>query len=294
MKPATYSAYSQNWNSFQHFVTSHLQLTLTLPVSEHIICLYIAFLHSKPYRYATILSHLSSISFMHKAKGFQEISDSFLIQKILTGIKNSQIPRQPLLPINKAKLHLIVDQIPNATNHTYERLMYTAMFLLMYHACLRIGEVVPSTHAHNILSYQDIAFESNSKLTSLYITFQSYKHSNGKTPTLKLEQSSEGRYCPVKALLYYLHKRGSQPGPLFSLPHQQLSRLQVANFLKKLLSLAALQPSRFNTHSLRIGRTTDLAHSNQVSELDIQSIGRWKSTAYKHYIRPTHLNVPNF
>ena len=60
-----------------------------------------------------------------------------------------------------------------------------------------------------------------------------------------------------------------------------VTRNFVAEKLKLLVLHAGLDPSRYNTHSLRIGRATDLAKAG-VPEAIIQQTGRWESDAYKH------------
>ena len=53
---------------------------------------------------------------------------------------------------------------------------------------------------------------------------------------------------------------------------------------KFLISLAGPDPTLYNTHSLRIDRTIDLA-KEWVPETVIRETGRWDSDAYKRYIR---------
>ena len=48
---------------------------------------------------------------------------------------------------------------------------------------------------------------------------------------------------------------------------------------------------RYNTHSFRIGRATQLAKDNE-TEATIKSTGGWKSAAYNKYIRPNNSALP--
>ena len=69
-----------------------------------------------------------------------------------------------------------------------------------------------------------------------------------------------------------------------------ISRDRVALTLKKCLELADIAPKKFNTHSFRIGRITDLALSG-TSYSRIQTIGRFKSNAFQQYIKPSAITV---
>jgi site-specific recombinase XerD len=55
--------------------------------------------------------------------------------------------------------------------------------------------------------------------------------------------------------------------------------------LKSLLQSAGYNPSEYHTHSLRIGRATDLA-AKGYTDIQIALAGRWSSSAYKKYIKP--------
>ena len=48
---------------------------------------------------------------------------------------------------------------------------------------------------------------------------------------------------------------------------------------------------RYNTHSFRICRATQLAKDN-ATEATIKSTGGWKSAAYNKYIRPNYSALP--
>ena len=49
-------------------------------------------------------------------------------------------------------------------------------------------------------------------------------------------------------------------------------------------------PDCYNSHSLRIGKATDMAKVG-CSDYDIKSASRWKTNAFKAYIRPQEIYV---
>ena len=91
--------------------------------------------------------------------------------------------------------------------------------------------------------------------------------------------------CPVTGILPYLALRGGQPGPLFLTKEGQgLTRQLLSTLLDAVLTKLHLQPSRYNTHSFRIGAATSAAQAD-IPDRCIKILGRWKNDAYQQYIR---------
>ena len=70
-----------------------------------------------------------------------------------------------------------------------------------------------------------------------------------------------------------------------------VDRAYVAKAIKQLVSKAGEDPVGYNTHSLRVGRASDLAVAGESSET-IQRTGRWKSEAYLDYVRFNVFHLP--
>ena len=100
------------------------------------------------------------------------------------------------------------------------------------------------------------------------------------------------KICPVKALMLYLARRGSQAGPLFICENQSTQQT-FRSHLMKLLQDLNLDPSCYNTHSFRIGAATS-AEAAGLTESQIKTLGRWRSNAYRCYIKPTHSQLATF
>ncbi len=64
-----------------------------------------------------------------------------------------------------------------------------------------------------------------------------------------------------------------------------LSTCVMSTTLRAALSAARLSPIGFSSHSLRIGAAT-AASAAGLSDHAIQKLGRWRSNAFKGYIRP--------
>ena len=92
-------------------------------------------------------------------------------------------------------------------------------------------------------------------------------------------------FCPVSAIANYIAVRGQQSGPLFIRPggHPVSKNVFIEN-LDLSLAWAGLSYTKYKGHSFRIGAATTAAMQG-VSDEQIQRMGRWKSQAFKKYIR---------
>ena len=197
-----------------------------------------------------------------------------------------------LLPIAKKELHELLREIPFNSENIYQIKMYKALFLFAFHACLRAGEVVISNKKSHTLQLDQLHRNITSHNDNYIITFRSYKHSRGNETSIELNKSGKKSTCPVRALDTFLKLRGEKDGPIFiDQDKKPVTRRDFSVFLKECVELQGLDSSRYNTHSFRIGRATQLAQDN-TPERTIKQTGRWNSTAYEKYIRPTQFQLP--
>ena len=297
LKESTRSSYKSQWNTFLRFCE---ELSFTpLPASSETISMFIAFLHKENFQTSTIRTYLSAIGFYHKINSYENPVASYPVSKCLQGTSKDQaLKRKNLkkpivrLPITKRILHKLIHVLPLLKFDNYSNRMLKALFLLFYYASLRAGEAVKTNSTDNILRLENVErFSSRSKQGYL-IRFMKFKHS--KVPiTLSLLSTGQKMYCPVVALDEYLKLRGQGQGYLFLKANgSPLTRNYVSVLLKICLKKCGYRQESYNTHSFRIGRTTDLAAANHSENL-IKITGRWHSNAYKKYIKPSYYNLPH-
>ena len=149
---------------------------------------------------------------------------------------------------------------------------------------LRVGEITsrsPKSCDSNNILFQNIQFSPN----AVTLNMHSYKHSNFQTVSIKIPEHKKNNLCPVKALKTYLALRGQHKGPLFTLPNGDAVSCQFFNQqLNTLIIHSNLPQGRYSSHSLRIGGATT-AIIQGASEAQVKVMGRWKSEAFKKYIR---------
>ena len=91
--------------------------------------------------------------------------------------------------------------------------------------------------------------------------------------------------CPIQALVHYIGVRSPSQGPLFILQSgAPLTRSYLVSQLQAALRQAGIEDSGFNGHSFRIGAATTAAQQGLEDSL-IQTLGRWRSDAFKTYIK---------
>ena len=93
----------------------------------------------------------------------------------------------------------------------------------------------------------------------------------------------------MQSLLDYFAHRGSADGPLFQTRDgHAISRKMFADHLAIIFRTCGLDANRYKEHSFRIGAATFAAECG-FSDAQIRLTGRWKSDAFRKYIRAPSL-----
>ena len=124
----------------------------------------------------------------------------------------------------------------------------------------------------------------------MVISIPSSKCNQGQVK-MELMQAMEDTTCPVTNMIEYIKLRSTSPGQLFISKTRIPIKGSELNKLLVQLSQKYALARNYTTHSLRVGRATDMAIEGQ-SELIFKEVGRWKSNAYVHYIKPGVVKVP--
>jgi hypothetical protein len=241
-------------------------------------------------RYHTTLYHKISHGLL-----FIDISpltiSSFLVRKALSGCQKLKPTVDCRLPITPTILHQLVQCLPHSFSDGYLVMLLSAMFLLAFHACLRVGEMTvcnPDKPQHAI-HLKDVSVRSGSSSGSkaLQIILKHCKGHTGEQPfTIVIPAHTSGSStCPVRAVIQYLHARGQSTGPLFlfrnGLP---VTGAFFRDRLRQCLLMIGLDPPHYKGHSFRIGAASTAAAAG-LTDTQIQRLGRWSSDAFLRYIR---------
>ena len=230
-----------------------------------------------------IRNYLSAIAFANKINNFTDPTKSFRVKKLLEALKKLDTGGRQRKPVTSKILRKLIDSCRHIVNDHYEQALYRCLFLIMYHACLRVSEVTTSKNNCHCLQYHQISASKK----KLLVKFGTFKHSNGKEVKIRL-RALKHKLCPVRAYRKYIKLRGPKPGPIFIHENgKPITRPQIAATLHDCLQVFTNRPQLYNTHSFRIGKITDLAREGH-SILQIKEMGRFKSFAFLAYIKPAY------
>ena len=161
--------------------------------------------------------------------------------------------------------------------------VFYVMYFLLYNLALRISEVLHYSGKFNHAIRREDVRLCDKLLT---ITIRSGKHNDSPM--------NYDINCPHRLywhLTQFLKIRGTKKGPLFCLRDgRPITRSYFTAQLKEDISALGLNAKDYNCHSFRVGRTSDLAVEG-ASDRQIALIGRWRSDAFREYIRPTTVTV---
>ena len=151
------------------------------------------------------------------------------------------------------------------------------MCALAFFAALPVGEITSraNTPPFRILQIDQLPFLRNrdSKIETVKIIMRNFKHGSHFQPSELLVHSDNTAMCPVSLLSEYIAVRGSRPGPLFvHTDGLAVAREFFTTELQKALQFCKLDPTRYKSHSFRIGAAS-LAAAKGFSNAQIRQFG---------------------
>jgi len=265
-----------------------------MPVEVEIIAQHIYHLWTSGMKTATIRSHLAAISFFHNIGKVHDPCKSPYIKQIVKGMERTCSIQSPsMLPINIHMLHELIHVLPRVIHDKYDYIMYKAIFIFSYYFCLRAGEAVISNTDKHTIRINQLTIQNEAPNTKVTVHFKSYKHCVNPNSSFSLSAAPNAVICPVQIIKDYLKFRPNCTDYLFlHRDGKPVYRTCYSRILKACVSYIGKDVARYNTHSIRIGRATDLAMAGTPVHL-IKETGRWKSDAYLKYIRINHYHLPN-
>ena len=141
ISPLTTNAYKKNIAMFQQFCESELRHTHWFPSKMSAVVSFIAFCFKKGYASSSITSALSAVSYIHKMHNLSDPTATFLVQKLLHGATKLRPSCDQRAPVTKVILHDLVRSAQHISICYYNNVLTSAMYLLAFHAFLRIGEI---------------------------------------------------------------------------------------------------------------------------------------------------------
>ena len=290
--PSTIRTYSRAISIYSEFTRKTYKSTLLFPTPLSTLLTFIAHLFVNQCSSSSILTYISALSYVNKLSANEDNTTHFLVKKLLKGVQRSAQSPDVCLPIEIDFLGKILDNLHLTVSSHYKVLMFKALFALMFHAFLRAGEV---TIRSKVLQLQDCSFTMRGQeVKDMIITISQFKSNTDQKPfRISIAPSFKSTHCPVTAMRDYLRVRKASEGPLFCLsPNTAVSRQLLSETLSTCLQSIGVNASRYKAHSFRLGSATTCAKLG-FSDSVIQRLGRWKSDAFKRYIRVPCFSSPS-
>ncbi|XP_077202030.1 uncharacterized protein LOC143841529 [Paroedura picta] len=286
LAPSTRRAYEGAVRNFMSYAAT-LGCGGKWPMSERLLLCYLVYLWEKGISPCTIRVHMAGLSFFSRVLGSWDPSSLFLAKKAISGWRRVQPTCKDLQqPITKSLLQGLINVLKRMCSSKYEVSLTRAAFSLAFFGAFRCGEILSpsrSTYSKGVLTRNDVCIQDNSILVRLK---RSKTDQLGRGCSVLIPESSNYRICPVHWLSKFLRIRPQSEGPL--LIHRDgtyFSRFQFSAILRACLRKMGLVAKNYGTHSFRIGAATQ-AFQDGASAEQIMSLGRWRSAAYKSYVRP--------
>ena len=276
----TKAAYGTALSALSKFRTDH-GLTMEWPVPVDVIYLFIADCFERGCAASTIQSYVAGISFYHKLNGYVDMSNVFVIRKLLEGCRRQRRTRDVRAPILQSTLVRILDLLPSVCSSAYETCLFQTAYSIAYFGLFRVSELTYAAKSPKPIGRSGVSIGADGGVAIL--TLDSSKTSS--VPVTVRIPKVGGTVCPVRLLQQYISLRPASEAQLFI--HRNgtpLTRYQFSAVLGKVIRALGLPFHKYKSHSFRIGRATQLSLQG-VSDNAIQRMGRWKSDAFKTYIR---------
>ena len=159
----TTKAYKKSVTMFHQFCQSELHIAQWFPAQSPAVVSFITFCFQKGYAPSSITSTISAISYVHKMHNLVDPTATFVVRKILQGAAKLRPSGDQRAPVTKSVLYQLVSSTPHVSHCYYNRVLTSAMYLLAFHAFLRIGEMVVSSTARpcSVLQMSQLAVTAN-------------------------------------------------------------------------------------------------------------------------------------
>ena len=242
--------------------------------------------------------YVSAIKNVLMDDGISLNENKFIINALTRAckLKNDQVRTR--LQIQRKMMDMLLSKTQKVfSEQPYLSVMYTTLFSTAYYGLFRVGELTSGTH--RILVTDVHMAENKQKILFLLRTSKTHgrdskpqlvkiqsKSKNGKS--LSQNQSSRSSFCPYQLLRRYIRIRpryinDKEPFFIFR-DFSPVTPEHMRSTLKLVLEEAGFRKDCYDTHSFRIGRTTDLVNQMGISIETAKKLGRWRSNCIYKYI----------
>ena len=282
----THRVYMSGWHAFCRFKAHQASAVST--VSPQDIAGFISWLSLHHYSPSTI-NYVAGVGCFCKLRGWADPTDNFIVAKLLEGCRRDGAMQDGRLPISLSLLCRLLEALPKVCASQFESTMFRAAMLSALFGFLRVGEFTANSTNHMqecVCICKNVCFCGNQSCMSVVLALRHAKTSQvGPPQWVNIARLQDVAICPVTALQGYLQARKQLSGPLFC--HERgdpLTWYQFTAVRRAALSFCGVAGDHYRSHSFRMG-VASTAFALGVPVADIKRSGRWRSEAFRRYIR---------
>ena len=279
LSASTLARYRKVWCSFDRFVVGLRGRAPQLPFGLVDVMYFVASLSGRGLAPATIAGQMSAIGFLHKLNGVPDPVGSGVVRKMLQGVRRMGVAGDLRLPVTADILVWLCVKLDGGLFGPYQASMMRALVTVAFFVFFRLGELVQKGGSV-VVMLDGVVFPGE----GMSVTLRRSKTSVVPV-VIRVVRALDVRVCPVRFTGEFLRVRGRVPGPLFCAPAGGgYSYSRVCRMLRVLFQACGLDADRFKGHSFRIGAASEAARLGY-SDAQIRLMGRWRSDAFRRYIR---------
>ncbi|XP_066450327.1 uncharacterized protein [Eleutherodactylus coqui] len=226
--------------------------------------------------------HLTAVAFLIRLHGSRDVTKDFVFGQIIKGWKKDKVIKDGRRPITFELLNAILEVLGEVCEEGSEAELFRVAFAIAFFAAMRIGELVSASKSRpGGLMYGDVLVDEDCIKIGVR---RSKTDVYGVGEWLRIGKLGT-KWCPVVLITGFL-ERHCGTGPF--LKHASglpLTKYQFTAVMRGSLNKLGLNPKDFGSHSFRIGAVTS-AFSCGMGIEGIKRVGRWRSDAYRSYVRP--------
>ena len=297
-RSSTYDNYCKIWKSFNKFV---VRLDAIPDSWEKRVAFYCAYLVQNGIQSMTMRSYVSVIKcILREAIDYSWNDDAVIFNSLVRACKLSNDRITTRLPVGGKLLEIILFEVGRIfQDQPFLKITYQTILVITYYGLFRIGELVVNsnlrTDQQHAVKAKDVHVGKN-KEKILLVLYSSKTHDVSSRPQeIKItsnKQAGDKRtqrfFCLFKLIREYMKRRGSydsdQEHFFIFRDKTKITETHVREVMRLALSHIGLDPKVYCTHSLRIGRSPDMAKMGYSID-QIKRAGRWKSNTVYRYLK---------
>ncbi len=293
LAPATRKMYAAAMKRFTSFCTKY-NIGEPFPVSEKSLCSFAAHLAEEGLAPQTCKSYLAAVRNTQLSLGLpdpREQSSLPVLKRVLTGISRAKRPNAKPPRIRLPNTFRLLEKIHHFLmgSSNAEKIVIWAVACTAFFGFFRLGELLPMSDPTGSvpkgIAWGDVALDNRVHPSMIQIHLTTSKCDQAGKGVDTMVGLTDHTVCPVTAILDYIEVRSSRPGPFFQTTNgKAVTKPRFVQHIRETLQSMGFPQEDFAGHSFRIGAATTAALCG-VEDSTIQTLGRWKSSAFSRYVR---------